>query len=80
MTATVVALGMSSSTRPTSTTGSGSRPAWSAPRWPSAPPTGFQLEYGYGGLVIDPATHRPSRLDTANFWGHKRTDPGEPDV
>lgn len=43
-------------------------------------PSGFQLEYGYGGLVIDPATHRPSRLDTANFWGHKRTDPGEPDV
>jgi hypothetical protein len=32
------------------------------------------------GYVIDPATHRPSRLDTANFWGHKRTDPGEPDV
>lgn len=43
-------------------------------------PSNFQLEYGYGGLVIDPAAHRPSRLDTANFWGHKRTDPGEPDV
>jgi 2,3-dihydroxybiphenyl 1,2-dioxygenase len=43
-------------------------------------PSRFQLEYGYGGLVIDPATHRPSRLDTSNFWGHKRTDPGEPDV
>lgn len=43
-------------------------------------PSNFQLEYGYGGLVIDPASHRPSRLDTSNFWGHKRTDPGEPDV
>jgi 2,3-dihydroxybiphenyl 1,2-dioxygenase len=43
-------------------------------------PSKFQLEYGFGGLVIDPATHRPSRLDTSNFWGHKRTDPGEPDV
>lgn len=43
-------------------------------------PSNFQLEYGYGGLVIDPENHRPSRLDTSNFWGHKRTDPGEPDV
>lgn len=43
-------------------------------------PSNFQLEYGYGGLIVDPGSHRPSRLDTSNFWGHKRTDPGEPDV
>jgi 3,4-dihydroxy-9,10-secoandrosta-1,3,5(10)-triene-9,17-dione 4,5-dioxygenase len=43
-------------------------------------PSNFQLEYGTGGMVIDPATHLPSRFDTANYWGHERTDPGEPDV
>lgn len=43
-------------------------------------PSGFQVEYGYGGLSIDDATWRPSRYDVTSYWGHKRTDPNEPDV
>lgn len=43
-------------------------------------PAGFQIEYGWGGRVIDPDTWTPSRFDTSNYWGHKRSDPGEPDV
>lgn len=42
-------------------------------------PSGFQIEYGYGGKIVD-ETWTPSRYDVASFWGHKKTDPGEPDV
>lgn len=34
-------------------------------------PSGFQIEYGTGGLLIDDETWRPSRYDVPNFWGHE---------
>jgi 2,3-dihydroxybiphenyl 1,2-dioxygenase len=34
-------------------------------------PSGFQIEYGTGGLLIDDTTWRPSRFDVPNFWGHE---------
>lgn len=34
-------------------------------------PSGFQIEYGYGGLLIDDDTWRPVRYDVPNFWGHE---------
>ena len=35
-------------------------------------PSGFQIEYGTGGVLIDDATWRPSRYDAPMFWGHER--------
>ena len=35
-------------------------------------PSGFQIEYGTGGVLIDDETWRPSRYDAPNFWGHER--------
>ena len=35
-------------------------------------PSGFQIEYGTGGVLIDAATWRPSRYDAPMFWGHER--------
>jgi 2,3-dihydroxybiphenyl 1,2-dioxygenase len=43
-------------------------------------PSGFQIEYGYGGLVIDEDTWTPHRYDVPSFWGHARTDPDEIDI
>lgn len=43
-------------------------------------PSGFQVEYGFGGRDVDDATYTPSRYDTASYWGHVRSDPNEPDV
>lgn len=43
-------------------------------------PSGFQIEFGYGGKLIDDATWSVSRYDVASYWGHKRTDPNEPEV
>ncbi|WP_033292447.1 VOC family protein [Amycolatopsis jejuensis] len=40
-------------------------------------PSGFQVEYGYGGLLIDDATWTPSRHDVASHWGHVPTDPND---
>jgi len=34
-------------------------------------PSGFQIEYGTGGVLIDDTTWRPSRYDVPNFWGHE---------
>jgi 3,4-dihydroxy-9,10-secoandrosta-1,3,5(10)-triene-9,17-dione 4,5-dioxygenase len=34
-------------------------------------PSGFQVEYGTGGILIDDATWRPSRYDAPNEWGHE---------
>lgn len=42
-------------------------------------PSGFELEYGYGGKTIDDATWTPSRYDAASYWGHRRTRPTDPD-
>lgn len=36
-------------------------------------PSGFELEYGYGGKTIDDTTWTPSRYDAASYWGHRRT-------
>lgn len=36
-------------------------------------PSGFFVEYGWGGLVIDPATWQPHEtFDGPSFWGHER--------
>jgi len=35
-------------------------------------PSGFEIEYGYGGLLIDDDTWVPGRWDAAHFWGHDR--------
>jgi len=35
-------------------------------------PSGWEMEYGYGGLEIDVDTWVPGRWDAAHFWGHKR--------
>ena len=43
-------------------------------------PSGFQVEYGYGGKLVDDATWTPSRYDVPSVWGHKKSDPDEPDV
>lgn len=43
-------------------------------------PSGFQVEYGFGGKVIDDATWSPSRYDAASYWGHKRTNQNNPDA
>ena len=34
-------------------------------------PSGFQIEFGTGGLLIDDSVWRPSRFDVPNFWGHE---------
>jgi hypothetical protein len=36
-------------------------------------PSGFFVEYGWGGRVIDPATWQPHEtFDGPSFWGHER--------
>lgn len=35
-------------------------------------PSGFEIEFGYGGLLIDDETWVPGRWDEAHFWGHDR--------
>jgi hypothetical protein len=36
-------------------------------------PSGFFVEYGWGGRVIDPATWKPHEtFDGPSFWGHER--------
>ncbi len=34
-------------------------------------PSGFQVEYGTGGILVDEGTWRPSRYDRPNVWGHE---------
>lgn len=43
-------------------------------------PSGFQVEYGWGGKKIDDEVWTPSRYDVSSIWGHHRTDLTEPDV
>jgi 2,3-dihydroxybiphenyl 1,2-dioxygenase len=41
--------------------------------WYSHSPSGFFVEYGWGGRVIDPATWEPHEtFDGPSFWGHER--------
>ena len=35
-------------------------------------PSGFEVEYGYGGRLIDEATWRLEVFDKAEIWGHER--------
>ncbi len=36
-------------------------------------PAGFQIEYGWGGRAIDPATWQPEKMeDGPSLWGHER--------
>jgi 3,4-dihydroxy-9,10-secoandrosta-1,3,5(10)-triene-9,17-dione 4,5-dioxygenase len=42
-------------------------------------PSGFQVEYGYGGRILD-STYTPTRYDVASYWGHKQSDPDQPDI
>jgi 3,4-dihydroxy-9,10-secoandrosta-1,3,5(10)-triene-9,17-dione 4,5-dioxygenase len=34
-------------------------------------PSGFEVEYGTGGILVDDATWRASRYDRPNAWGHE---------
>jgi 2,3-dihydroxybiphenyl 1,2-dioxygenase len=38
-------------------------------------PSGFQIEYGTGGVIIDDETWVPKRFDVPGFWGHERQLP-----
>lgn len=35
-------------------------------------PSGFGIEFGTGGLLIDDETWLPTRYDVAHYWGHER--------
>jgi 2,3-dihydroxybiphenyl 1,2-dioxygenase len=35
-------------------------------------PSGFMIEYGYGGRIVDEATWQVERYDSASIWGHRR--------
>lgn len=37
-------------------------------------PSGFGIEFGVGGLLIDDETWLPVRYDSAHYWGHKRPE------
>ena len=43
-------------------------------------PSGFQVEYGYGGKLIDDATWTVDSYDAPSYWGHQMTDPNEPKI
>jgi len=34
-------------------------------------PSGFEIEYGTGGRLIDDATWEVGTFDAQSFWGHK---------
>jgi extradiol dioxygenase len=36
-------------------------------------PGGFEIEYGWGGLLIDDATWQVKRLSAPSFWGHRHS-------
>lgn len=36
-------------------------------------PSGWEIEYGFGGRTLDPATWRPGRWTATNYWGHNRS-------
>jgi 3,4-dihydroxy-9,10-secoandrosta-1,3,5(10)-triene-9,17-dione 4,5-dioxygenase len=38
-------------------------------------PSGFEIEYGYGGRKVDDATWLPVTHDSATVWGHKHFPP-----
>ena len=38
----------------------------------SVSPSGLAIEYGYGGRIVDDATHHVGHYDAPSFWGHRR--------
>ena len=40
--------------------------------WYVSSPSGFGIEYGCGGILIDDETWLPTRYDEAHYWGHQR--------
>lgn len=38
----------------------------------AATPSGFSVEYGWGGRVIDDATWIPTETSRGSYWGHRR--------
>jgi 2,3-dihydroxybiphenyl 1,2-dioxygenase len=34
-------------------------------------PSGFDIEYGFGGVEIDDSTWQPATHHSTSFWGHK---------
>jgi len=41
-------------------------------------PSGFEIEYGYGGLVVDDATWETTAIDQPSIWGHHQIDMSAP--
>jgi 2,3-dihydroxybiphenyl 1,2-dioxygenase len=41
-------------------------------------PSGFEIEYGYGGLVVDDATWETTAIDLPSIWGHQQIDMAAP--
>jgi 2,3-dihydroxybiphenyl 1,2-dioxygenase len=37
-------------------------------------PSGFEIEYGFGGLVVDDATWQTTAIDQPSVWGHHQLD------
>lgn len=36
-------------------------------------PSGFGIEYGVGGIIVDDSTWVPRHYDEAHYWGHEKT-------
>jgi hypothetical protein len=43
-------------------------------------PSGFNLEFGYGGRSVDDATWQIAHYDAASIWGHRRAAVAAPPV
>jgi extradiol dioxygenase len=41
-------------------------------------PGGFEIEYGWGGLLIDDSTWQVLRLPKPSYWGHEVVNPQPP--
>ena len=41
-------------------------------------PSGFHIEFGFGGVVVDDATWQPTRYDVISQWGHRPAAPFQP--
>ena len=38
----------------------------------SRSPSGFDVEFGFGGLLVDEATWTVAQVSRPSFWGHRR--------
>ncbi len=41
-------------------------------------PGGFEIEYGWGGLLVDDESWQVTRFPLPSFWGHQMVAPGPP--